>query len=83
MATVVEVSATWVDFRVPDDVPRRPWADGALPVSPTVLAPNGSMGGSVHVWVAGGALTAIEQGWVTEEAPEDWPMVHQIVWPLR
>jgi hypothetical protein len=81
VATTAHFAATWVDIHVPEGVVRGDWPDGPLPISPTVLAPNGGLLGSIHVWVAAGALTAIEQGWVTDAAPDDWPTVDQLQWP--
>lgn len=80
VATVVQASATWIDCHVSEDVARGQWSNGVLPVSPTVMTPNGNLGGSVHVWVTAGALTAIEQGWFTDDRPGDWPTLDQLVW---
>jgi hypothetical protein len=45
-----------------------------------VLAPDGSLVGSIYVWVEAGALTAIEQGWFNDVAPDDWPTLDQLQW---
>ena len=81
VATTERATATWVDIHVPDEVVRGDWPDGPLSISPTVLAPNGSLLGSIHVWVEAGILAAIEQGWFTDVAPDEWPKLDQLQWP--
>lgn len=79
-ATADGATATWVDARVPEWVARGDWSDGPIPISALVLDSSGEMAGTVHVWVEAGALTAIEQGWVTDFAPTEWPTLDRLLW---
>lgn len=81
VATTTQVTPTWIDIRVPGGVAKGPWPDGALSTSPTVLTPDGEPLGTIHVWTERGVLAAIEQGWITDTPPDEWPTTAQLQWP--
>lgn len=80
VATASRATPAWVDFQVPEGVRKGEWADGPLPLSPVVLSPDGDPYGTIHVWVARGTLSAIEQGWFEGVPPVDWPTPERLRW---
>ncbi len=78
------VVATWgpgspsVDLEVLPDAARvSPAADGIL-ADGAVTAPGGAPIGELILWVADGALSAIEYSWYTDERPASLPEIDRI-----
>ncbi|MFF0544112.1 hypothetical protein ACWEVD_03660 [Nocardia thailandica] len=78
------VVATWgpgspsVDLEVlPEAVRVSPAKDGIL-ANGAVTAPGGAPIGELILWVEGGALSAIEYGWYTDERPVSLPETDRI-----
>ena len=72
-ATMIADSPTMVDLVVTENARPIPLPDGPIPVRATVYDDEGRLTGEILVWVRGGRLIGIEQAWVTDDPPTDWP----------
>jgi hypothetical protein len=52
-----------------------PCPDGPVPGRVWAYAKDGSALGTLLLWVTDGFLSAVEYGWVTDEAPDELPLV--------
>jgi hypothetical protein len=72
-AIVVGGRPTFLKFDVDPGAPPARCADGPIPVRAFVDDGGGEPVGELLVWVAGGRLSALEFGWVTDEEPTSFP----------
>jgi hypothetical protein len=78
IAQVISMTPTMIDLAVPDTMNKIRQADGPLPVRAFVTDECGRDVGELLVWVAGGKLVGLEQAWVTDQPPTEWPSTDRI-----
>ena len=71
-------SPTWLGFEVDPVVERSPCTQSRVPGNAWVFDDKGETIGMVLVWVDDGWLSALEYGWVTDEAPTTFPAAHAV-----
>lgn len=77
-ARVLRYGSTMVDIEVPSEVARVDLPNGPLPFRATVLDGSGQCVGELLVWIREGVIIGLEQAWVTDDTPTDWPTPERI-----
>lgn len=82
-ATKVEKYAPdWIDLKTPETVPkfrsvRNPFLEDV------VVRRDGVTVGFILIWCEDGRLSALEQAWVSDDLPKDWPspdnVYHEVI----
>ena len=77
-ASVVADSPTMLDVEVPESARPIPLQDGPVPVRAIVYDDIGRPVSEILIWVRGGKLIGLEQAWVTDEPPTEWPTLERL-----
>jgi hypothetical protein len=72
-ARVVGGIPTLLDLEVAESVPPSSFLDGPIPPRVLVQDTDGRVTGEILIWVSGGYLSGLEQAWLTDEAPSEFP----------
>src|SRR5690349_6926002 len=75
---VVGGPVTMLELAVDPSVTRSSLADGPVPGSAWAINAAGDPLGTLVVWVADGYLSALEYGWVTDDAPNELPPIREV-----
>jgi hypothetical protein len=75
---VVGGPVTFVELSVDSAAPVSALPDGPLPIPVWVVDEHDHAVGTMVVWLAGGYLSALEYGWMTNEPPAALPRVERV-----